>query len=216
MGKMRDRQPNLLKFRQFATTCLVGAILGGILCGAGTLLHRHSYSKQDLWKGFRIEFHGASASDDIKADFIPKDDYRRVLNLCVGISEATYEKFKKTPVPQIEWQALLGDQPISDRYTATNQSWSWSSQYGACARLGSFSVLADRQYQIQLKSPQINQRSFPSAPYLNVKPDVRQMQAFMTTYQLGAVFLQTLGLSVVAIAVVKGLIKLLKPSPSRV
>jgi hypothetical protein len=191
-------------------------MFGGILCGAGTLLHRHSYSKQDLWKGDRIELHGASASDYIKADFTPKDDYRRVLNLCVATSSAEYEKFKKTPVPEIEWQALLGDQPVSDRYTATNQSWSLSSQYGACARLGSFSVLADRQYQIQLKSPQINQRSFPSAPYLNVKPDVRQMQAFMTTYQLGAVFLQTLGLSVVAIAVVKGLIKLLKPSPSRV
>jgi hypothetical protein len=215
---MRDRQPNLLKFRQFATTCLVGAMFGGILCGAGTLLHRHSYSKQALWKGDRIELRGssASASDYIKADFTPKDDYRRVLNLCVGISHATYEMFKTTPVPQIEWQALLGDQPVSDRYTATNQSWSWSSQYGACARLGSFSVLADRQHQIQLKSPQINQRSFPSAPYLNVKPDVRHMQAFMTTYQLGGVFLQTLGIGVFAIAIVKGVINLLKPSPSRV
>jgi hypothetical protein len=216
MGKMRDRQPNLLKFRQFATTYLVGAMFGGMLCGAGTLLHRHSYSQQSLWRGFRIELHGSSASDYIKADFTPKDDYKRVLNLCVGISHATYETFKQTPVPQIEWQALLGDQPVSDRYTATNQSWSWSSQYGACARLGSFSVLADRQYQIQLKSPQINQRSFPSAPYLNVKPDVRQMEAFMTTYQLGGVFFQVLGGSVFAIAVVKALINLLKPSPSRV
>jgi hypothetical protein len=215
MGKMRDRQPNLLKFRQFATTCLVGAMFGGILCGAGTLLHRHSYSKQALWKGDRIELRGssASASDYIKADFTPKDDYRRVLNLCVGISHATYETFKKTPVPQIEWQALLGDQPVIDRYTAINQSWSWSSHYGACAWLGSFSVLADRQYQIQLKSSQINQRSFPSAPYLNVKPDVMEMKGFMANYQLGGVFLQTLGISVFAIAVVKGVINLLKPSP---
>jgi hypothetical protein len=213
---MGDRQQNLLKFRQFVATHLMGTICGGILCGTGTLLHRHSYSRQSLWQGFRIELHGSSASDDIKADFTPKDDYRRVLNLCVDISHVTYETFMKTPVPQIEWQALLGNQPVSDRYTATNQSWSWSSQYGACARIGSFSVLADRQYQIQLKSSQINQRSFPSAPYLNVKPDVRHMQAFMTTYQLGGVFLQTLGISVFAIAVVKGLINLLKPSPSRV
>jgi hypothetical protein len=216
MGKMHDRQPNLLKFRQFATTCLVGAMFGGILCGAGTLLHRHSYSKQDLWKGDRIELHGSSASDYIKADFTPKDDYKRVLDLCVGISEATYETFKKTPVPPIEWQALLGDQSIRDRYTTTNQSWRWSSQYGACTRLGSFNVLADRQYQIQLKSSQINQRSFPSAPHLNVKPDVRHMQAFMTTYQLGGVFFQVLGISVFAIAIVKVLTNLLKPSPSRV
>jgi hypothetical protein len=220
MGKMHDRQQNLLKFRQFATTCLVGTILGGILCGAGTLLHRHSYSKQSFWRGDRIELSGssasASASDYIKADFTPQDDYKRVLNLCVGISHATYETFKKTPVPQIEWQALLGDQPVSDRYTVTNQSWSWSSQYGACARLGSFSVLADRQYQIQLKSPQINQRSFPSAPYLNVKPDVMEMKGFMTNYQLGGALLQTVGVSVFAIAVVKGLIKLLKPASSRV
>jgi hypothetical protein len=104
------------------------------------------------------------------------------LDLCVATSNAEYEKFEKTPVPQIEWQASLGDQPVSDRYTATNQSWSWSSQYGACAWLGSFGVLADRQYQIQLKSPQINQRSFPSAPYLYVKPDVMEMKAFMSNY----------------------------------
>jgi hypothetical protein len=215
MGKMRDRQPNLLKFRQFATTCLVGAMFGGILCGAGTLLHRHSYSKQDLWKGDRIELHGSSAPDSIKADFTPKDNYRGVLNLCVATSNADYEKFEKTPVPQIEWQALLGDQPVSDRYTATNQSWSWSSQYGACTRLGSFDVLADRQYQIQLKSPQISQRSFPSVPYLNVKPDVMEMKGFMTNYQLGGALLQTVGVSVFAIAIVKGVINLLKRSLKR-
>jgi hypothetical protein len=216
MGKMRDRQPNLLKFRQFVTTCLVGAMFGGILCGAGTFLHRHSYSRQSLWRGERIELRGSSASDYIKANFTPKDNYRRVLNLCVGMSDEAYETFKKTPVPQIEWQALLGGQPVSNQYTSIERSWDWSSQYGACAWLGSFSVLADRQYQIQLKSQQVNQLSFPSAPYLNVKPDVMEMKGFMTNYQLGGVFLQTLGISVFTIAVVKGVINLLKSLPRRV
>jgi hypothetical protein len=215
MGKMRDRQQNLLKFRQFVATHLMGTICGGILCGAGTLLHRHSYSRQSLWQGFRIELHGSSASDYIKADFTPQDDYNRVLYLCVVTPRAVYEKFEKTPVPQIEWQVLLGDQPIRDRYTPSQRSWGWSSHYGACTRLGSFKVSADHQYQIQLKSQAINQLSFPSALYLNVKPDGRYVQAFMTKYQLGGAFFQLLGISLFVIEVIQGLIKLLKRSLKR-